>query len=137
MVSIEKAHQTANELLGIGGFAFPYDIDVPTLGFKVADILCIPGSICFDLFPPIVDPACGQTTLAAVVAMPEAAVDEDDFAPRGEYEIWAPRQVAPVESVPVPHPVKPPPDCHFGRSVHLSDRGHDPRTNLRCTVVGH
>ena len=121
-----RLRRAGNQRLVIGGFALPHDTDVPTVSFEIADVSCVPGSVLADLLAPIVDPAGGQTTLAAVVPVPEAAVDEDCLAPMGEYEIRAAWQVATVKSVSVPHSVKPPPYRHFGRGVPLSDRGHDP-----------
>ena len=64
-------------------------------------------------------------------------VDEDDLAPGCEDEVWAPRKVTAVEGVPVPHMVEHSPDRHFRARVPLADRGHDSRTDFRCTIVSH
>ena len=42
-----------------------------------------------------------------------------------------------MEAVAVAHAVEHAPDGHFGAGVLLSDRGHDPQSDLRFAIVGH
>lgn len=71
------------------------------------------------------------------MAMPEAAVHEDDCAKAGECEIWPARQILPVNSKPQPARVKTSPHEQFGLGVTAADAAHVERSLLRCENVDH
>ena len=107
-------------------FAFPDYANLPPLAYQVANVFRVSSYVSADLVLPVIDPAGGKPSLPAVVAVPEATVDEDYLAPRPEHEVGAPGQVAPVETVAIAHPVQEPAHGHFGAGVLLPNRGHYP-----------
>lgn len=62
---------------------------------------------------------------AAFVTVPEAAMDEDDHSPRGEYDVRATREIAPVQPEPVAQTMKQAPHGQFRLRVLASDAAHE------------
>ena len=112
-----------------GGLALnltlPDDQQVPAEAAQFVPLRQVAGPIALELGLPE-RPACDGHGPAefAVVAMPEAAMDENDFSVRGEYEIGTARQGAEVETITVAHGVDQPPDNHFGLCVPATNSGH-------------
>jgi len=83
--------------------AFPDRKDFPTQAAQPSSVLCIPPSICFQFVHPEVRSRGRRGTAArAIVSMPEAAVDKNNFAEAGKNQVRAPGKVGNVKSVPKP-----------------------------------
>lgn len=64
--------------------------------------------------------------------MPEAAMNEDDLAARRKYKIGRAREVSPVQTIPVAHPVRHAADCKLGLGVLFPDAPHTGAQLRRC-----
>lgn len=77
----------------------------------------------------------------ALMKVPEAAVDKDDFAPAGKDKVRPPGQLSagrhPVKAVAVPLGVQKTAHQHLWFGVFASDPGHIPATTLRCQPICH
>ena len=86
-----------------GGFlelAFPDDYDRPAFGLQFAPDLLVPLMVPGDFRHPEVGVGLGDCVeLAGFVAVPEAAVDEDDCAVLGKDDVWGAREALVVHSV--------------------------------------
>ena len=88
----------------IFGFAVPNHADVPTLTLQSGNVLCVAGHVAREFRVPITGVGFGPAGVEAVgfwVHVPEAAVNEDDFAARSENEIGFSRQVFAMQAVTV------------------------------------
>ena len=86
----------------LGEFTFPYGDDGPGKGIKALGIEFVTGDVAGDLFFPELGVGLWCDVLGtAAVAVPEAAVDEDDGAVLGQHEVGLARKALVVEPVPV------------------------------------
>ena len=80
--------------------AFPDDDDVPALGLQLAPDFLVAPLVTDNLFLPELGVGFGdRVVLAAFVAVPEAAVDEDDSAVFGKNDVWGTREALDVYAV--------------------------------------
>jgi hypothetical protein len=63
--------------------------------------------------------------------MPKAAMDEDHLPPSDEHNVWAARQITPVQSVSIAKLPEQLSNDNLRPCVFRSDRAHDRRTGLR------
>jgi hypothetical protein len=56
--------------------------------------------------------------------MPEAAMDKHDLSESGKNKIRVSRQISPMQSKPVAHPMRQPPNGHLRCSIDGSDGSH-------------
>jgi hypothetical protein len=69
------------------------------------------------------------------VLVPEAAVDEDDFAEPRKHHVGSAGQISGVQAVAETHPMHEPADRHFRLCVLASHTGHPFASFLLCKVV--
>src|SRR5262245_4817436 len=82
--------------------ALPQDQNLPTFRFECSALARVPCSVLARFsFPKLSVGPGSATTVHAIVTVPEAAMNEDHFATRGEYEIWPPRQAGHMKSIAV------------------------------------
>ena len=93
--------------------------------------------VCLDLRPPVVETALGKPSADAVMAMPEATVDEEDNFPRGEDEIGRSWQVPPVKSITVSGFVKLTANSHLRAGILVLHLCHNRASAVRGDSVRH
>ena len=119
-------------------FTFPDDDDMPTLGTEGLLVLQVTGLVACEFLGPEGDVAVGDTkVLAALVTMPETAVDKYDGLVGGEDEVGGAGEVADMDAV--PEAVGPEEAAHeeFGAGVFAPDTCHDAAACGGIHEVGH
>ena len=108
-----------------GEFAFPYGDDGPGEGVESLGVEFVAGDVSGYLFFPESDVRLGFDVLGATsVAVPEAAVDEDDGAVLGQDEIGGAGEAFVIETVAVAFVPQCVPDCPLRACVPGTDAGH-------------
>lgn len=77
----------------------------------------------------------GRAVLAAPVAMPEAAMNEDNSFVFGQDDVGTAREVFPVKPKTITHSVEERPDEEFRFRVLPPDAGHVARALRRCEPI--
>lgn len=119
--------------------AIPDDQNLPAIAAKFQKMLLIACDITLELWAPIAFVRFGLARIQAFfcgMQMPKAAVHEDDFAARAEYEIGFARQVFAVQAVAVAERMYQSADGEFGFGVGRADRGHVGAAAGRGEAVG-
>jgi hypothetical protein len=124
--SVSAAHRT-----------FPYRHDPPFILLQRHQHLAVTSDIARDLRLPECRTGGRNRRQVTRMAMPEAAVHEDDSAKASEYEIWPARQILPVNSKPQPARVKASPHEQFGLGVTAADAAHVERSLFGSENVDH
>lgn len=140
--SAEKRVQVCFQGGGVFEFALPHREDLPAGSFQPEALLGVPVPGPRTLGCPEFGVAFGGVPArAAIVEMPEAAIDEDDLAPAGEYEIRAawqpPAACGTVQSITVALGMEQPAHQHFRFGVLAADAGHIPAPLLGRELVRH
>src|ERR1700733_14313318 len=95
--SIQKIYKLRQQFLRYASFALPNSQDFPAIDFQDSRMNCIALPITRDLshpiFPIVLRNAIPSHTL---VSVPEATMDEDDFATTREYQVGFSGQIASV-----------------------------------------
>lgn len=79
----------------------------------------------------------GRSTAAAVVPVPEAAVDEDGKPTAGKDDVGTTRETTPVKAESEPHPMKGGTDGELRGGVSVTDEAHDSAALGAWVDVGH
>ena len=109
----------------LGEFAFPDGDDGPGEGVEALGVEFVAGDVAGYLVFPEAGVRLGFDVLGATsVAVPEAAVDEDDGAVLGQDEIGGAGETFVIKSVPVPFAPQRLPDCTLRGGVPGTDAGH-------------
>jgi len=110
--------QSGCQSKGIANFTLPDYEDIPA---KVAQSILIghvPLSVPIQLRLPELSVRLWDVgNLAALMLMPEAAIDEDGFLSAMEHDIGRSRKLADMQAVPIPHPIEQPPDDKLWASI--------------------
>lgn len=123
------------DLLDSPQLALPNDKDGPSLLPEVRDAGAIPAPISLDLGRPKGDSGLGEPSVPAAVAVPEAAVNEDDLSQAGKYQVGPTRQFRVVKAVAITHAVNEAPNDHFGDRILASDAAHERAALFRGACV--
>lgn len=111
--------------------AFPYGDDLPAFGDEGGFCLAVALSIALEFGEPISGVAFGNGgSLAALVAMPEAAVYEEGYFAGGKYDIGSPGECfvfRAVDRIAIAESVEEASHQTFGFRVLTGDTGHEPR----------
>ena len=127
----EKLYEQGFEGGAVFQLAFPHGKDVPAGGFQLTALLAVtfPGAGALG-FPEKGVRLGGVLPGAAVVEVPEAAVDEDDFASASEDQVRVSGQAHAagfaMEAVPVSLGVQKAAHQQLGLGVFAADAGHVP-----------
>ena len=109
----------------LGEFTFPDGDDGPGEGVEALGVEFVAGDVAGYLFFPESGVRLGFDVLGATaLAVPEAAVDEDDGAVLGQDEIGGAGEAAVIEPVPVDLVPQCVPDCTLRCRVLGTDAGH-------------
>lgn len=93
----------------------------------------VAGSVGFEFFDPEFTAVCWcGAVFAAAVAMPEAAVDEDNGFVFGEDNVGLTGQLGDVEAKAVAHPMEHGTNEEFWLGILPFDSGHIPRPSFFC-----
>lgn len=114
-----------HEDIKVRSFTLPDDEHLPAELAEGGFVSSIASAIGRDFWPPIVETALRQAAFAAFVAVPVAAVDEQDLTPPRKYDIGGTGQIPEVEAISVAEPVEHPPHDHFRTGVPCAYRLHD------------
>jgi hypothetical protein len=88
----------------------------------------IPLAILIDLRrPELLIAFCTAATTFAAMAMPEAAVNEDNLSPARKNQVRRTRQVSSMKTKPIPLPVRNASDNEFRLGMLAPDSAHIPR----------
>lgn len=118
----------------LGEFAFPDGDDGPGEGVEALSVEFVAGDVAGYLFFPEAGVRLGNDVLGATsVAVPEAAVDEDDCAILGQDEIGGAGEAFVIDPVAVPLVPQCVPDCPLRTGV----LGVDLRHYLVSLLWGH
>lgn len=97
-----------------------------------------PARCCGGFFQPSIHIGFGCAfSGGAVVPMPEAAVNKDDFLSGREYQIGFSGEVFSVKAEMVSDTVNQRPELEFGRCVFLPNPAHNPASFLARENIGH
>jgi hypothetical protein len=88
-------------------------------------VFSIPFDIPIQLWIPVVDMSLGATAIAACVAMPKAAVNEDHDLVFGYYNVWLTGEVFAVETKPIAKSVQRLAHPDFRKRVFRGYPAHD------------
>jgi hypothetical protein len=124
-VGVEDALEVAGELFPLSGLAFPDDGWVPARLAEGGHVAFVAGGIGgeFGLPEVVVSGGCGCEG-AVVVAVPEAAVDENGEAAWTEGDVGFPGEVAAVEAVAEAYGCEGAAHGEFRGGVRAADAGH-------------
>jgi len=94
--------QALEDFFGVFELAFPDGEDTPALFSQFADMFFVVGDVALEFLPPEFFVGFRHAgDFAAFMAMPEAAVDEDDGLVLSEDNIGFSGQILPVQAEPV------------------------------------
>ena len=109
----------------LGEFAFPDGDDGPGEGVEALGVEFVAGDVAGHFFTPELFVGLGNGVLGATpVAVPEAAVDEDDGAVLGQHEVGGAGESAVIEPVAVAPSPQFAPDGPLRGGVPGTDAGH-------------
>jgi hypothetical protein len=114
--------------------AFPDRENLPSCGLQPFGIFEIATAVSLKFRHPVFEPTLGRLhkrAFGTFMLMPEASMDENDFPSADERNVWAARQITPMQAVAIPKCPEQHPDDEFGTRVLRPDRTHDGRTGLR------
>lgn len=126
------------ELGEVAHFALPDGEDGPAEAGEFGLFVVVASDVAVDFGGPEVAVGGRQGGAgAAFVAVPEAAVDEDDGAVFGQDDVRVAGQVASMESEAVAEAVEDRPDADLGGGVFALDGGHDAAALFGGELIGH
>ena len=106
--------------------AFPYNQHGPAFSFQALDVLVVPLFVPGQLWlPEIYTGFWHPGKFTSVMAVPETAVDEDDFLSTWKHQIGLPWQIGAMEAVAKPQTMNETPNQHLRSSVLVADLTHD------------
>ena len=123
----QKLRDFFGQAVEILGLAFPDHENVPAHFPECGLVDSITAGVPVQLGPPeflTLGRLRGAIPRTAVVAMPEATVNEDHLTSQAEYEVRATGEVARVKTVAIPEGVYEPPNSHLGFRILGSDSAH-------------
>ena len=124
-VGVEDALELAGEVFRLAGLAFPDDGRVPAHFAEGGRVAFVAGGIGGEFgLPEVVVSGGSGCEGAVVVAVPEAAVDEDGEAAWAEADVGFPGEVAAVEAVAQAHGGEGAAHREFRGGVRAADAGH-------------
>ena len=113
-------------------FAFPYDNGEPACFLEKRKIIFIPHDIPLKLLPPEIQTGFRRVSIfAALMPMPEAAMNKDYCPVFWENNIRSPWKGFIRNSEPVPHAMQHRADSKLGLCIRSSDAGHIPTAFFR------
>lgn len=116
--------------------ALPYGEYVPAHGAEAVFLRFVALLVAAYFGGPEVGVGFGQVHVF-LVAVPEAAVDEDDYAILAEHDVGCPRQMLDMFAVAVAPRPQPPPHYHLGLGILALDAAHAARPLLLSHHVCH
>ena len=123
---------------GLGEFAFPDGDDGPGEGVETLGVEFVSGDVAGNLlFPEFGVRLWCDVLGTAAVAVPEAAVDEDDGAVLGQHKVGLSWEALVVEPVPVSSAPQLAPDSPFRGGVPGADAGHVVGSLRGSAQLGH
>src|SRR5579859_2018656 len=90
-------------------------------------MLDITGSVALQLRSPIAGVRFWDVGEGTAMVMPEAAVNEDHFAPSRQHQVRFPWQVRSMQTIAISHGVNEPTNDHFRPGVFRPDRRSEER----------
>lgn len=111
---------------GAVDLAFLNDQHAPSQPIQSSANPLVARGVALEFSNPIAASRRGYSAAAAVVQMPEAAVDDDDFSMPGEHEIGRARERRIVQAIAEAQGMRESPDHQLRRRVPRLDRRHDP-----------
>jgi hypothetical protein len=99
---VKETSERFREGIFVLNLAFPNDQGLPTECPQREHVGPIPCPVCLKFGLPKIEPSLGHASqFAALVAVPKATVNKDDFVAARKHNVGPPRQVAPVQPISV------------------------------------
>lgn len=122
--SAEEGAQPSFERGKVARLAFPDHHGRPARSRQGGELAPIPVDVPRQLVVPESGVRRGSAPPLAIVAVPEATVDEHDLTPRSEHDVGLTRQIGGVQPVPKTQPMRDAPNDQFGLRVAPAYAGH-------------
>ena len=107
--------------------AFPNRQNRPAVPFQVCVMLTVPFPVAGDFPFPILPVRFRNSGAApAIVSMPKATMDKNNFSPGGKNQIRLSGQIFPMQPIAVAHGENHTTNRHFRGGIASLDRPHDP-----------
>ena len=136
----KKTAYEVRQFLHVPGchLAFPDRQDLPSPGLKTPPGRAIAAQVCSELgFPEVTSRLRHGPTFATPMAMPEAAIDEDDLPASREDQIGRPRHVPAVQTETKAEPMRDLAHQQLGRRTFRPHMRHAPASLCSCQPVYH
>ncbi len=116
--SAQERLDSLAEKITVLDFTFPNHQHVPARIVKAGLMRRIASPVTLKFRDPIVAVRLwGPRSPWTIMLVPEASMDENHFASRGEYQIGFSGKVSAMQAIPITHAVSQPPHSHFGSRI--------------------
>ena len=125
----QKATEPILELRRVSQFALPDHQSLPAKGFQIFQRYFIPPFVARNFIDPV-SAVIGwdASSAGALVSVPEASVDEDNFAKPGERKVGFAGEIFAVQPESKPHGMRHSTDLQLGSGIPILHGPHSPAT---------
>lgn len=123
--AIQERDDACCQIVWCTNLALPKRKHIPSSRSEPLLISSIAALIALQFWPPVLDSRFGDVgPRTALVLMPKAALNLDDFRQARENEIWSTRKCLNVQSIAKSHRMHEPSNSHLRRRVSTTDTPH-------------